>query len=126
MIRHYPEFPLAFLADADDSGKGSSGSSLDDLKETIANIAGRQSPAAIFAQATVVYIFFTNKRLKVAPHVGLANLPAIEEYPRTEESQKVAASVRSAVTFLLSQDIPASWRNSFWNQGRSLGPCEKA
>ena len=44
----------------------------------------------------------------------------------TDESHRVAASVRSAVTFLLSQDIPTVWRNSFWNQGRSFGPCDVA
>ena len=126
LIHHYTEFPLAFLADADCSNEDSSGSTLDDLREAIDSIRDRQGHAGIFAQATVVYIFLVNDRLTVAPHVGLANLPAIQEYPMTDESHRVAASVRSAVTFLLSQDIPTVWRNSFWNQGRSFGPCDVA
>ena len=126
LIHHYTEFPLGFLADADGSNEDSSCSTLDDLREAIDSISDRQGHAGIYAQATVVYIFLINDRLTVAPHVGLANLPAIQEYPMTDESQRVAASVRSAVTGLLSLDIPAVWRNSFWNQGRSLGPCEEA
>ena len=125
LIHHYPEFPLAFLADADKSSEYGAGSSLDDLKMTVGDISDREGRAAIFAQATTVYIFFINDRLKVAPHVGLANLPAIEEYPTSEESKRVAVSVRSAAASLLSQDIPTSWRNSFWNQGRTLGACEE-
>ena len=124
LIHHYPEFPLSFLADTDSLNKDIVGSSLDDLKEAIGNVADRQSHAAIFAQAAVVYIF--NDQLKIVPHSGLANLPAIQEYPMTEESKRVAASIRSAITFLLSHDIPDAWRNSFWNQGRSLDPCEEA
>ena len=124
LIRHYTEFPLAFLADPDGSNEDSAGSTLEDLGAAINNISDRQGHAGIFAQATVVYIFFVNDKLKVFSGSGLAKLPAIEEYPITDESQRVAASVRSAVSLLLTQDIPSDWRNSFWNQGRSLGSCE--
>ena len=124
LVHNYADFPLAFLSNPLSGKNNDSGSTLDDLRGTIANISDRQSQAGIHAQAAVVYIFWVNGILKVAPHVGLANLPAIEEYPTTEESLRVAASVRTAVTGLLSQDIPAGWRNSFWNRGRALGPCE--
>ena len=124
LIRHYTEFPLAFLAERDEASQDDSGSTLDDLKATIDHISDRESPAAIFAQAGVVYIFFINDRLKVSPSSSLANFPAVEDYPLTDESRIVAASVRSVVTGLLTRDIPSDWRNSFWNQGRCLGPCE--
>ena len=124
LILNYNEFPLAFLTEAGTPIEGSSGSSLDDLRTVIDNISDRHGYDGTLVQATVVYIYFINNMLKVSPHVGLANFPAIEEYPRTEESQRVAASVRSAVTMLLTRDMPSDWRNSFWNQGRTLGPCE--
>ena len=124
LIYNYPDFPLGFLVETAKASEDVSGSALDDLKGAIDDIRDREGHAGIFVQATVVYIFFINDRLKVAPHMGLANLPAIEEYPMTDESKRVAASVRSAVTGLLTWDIPSDWRKSFWNQGRSLGPCE--
>ena len=124
LIGNYPDCPLAFLSNTDCRKDDSPASTLEDISEVVANISDRQSQLGIYAQAAVVYIFFVNGRLQVAPHVGLANLPAIEEYPNTEESLRVAASVRSAVTGMLTRDIPSDWRHSFWNQGRSLGPCE--
>ena len=124
LIHNYPDFPLAFLSNPGRRIDDSPGSMLTDLTESVANISDRQSESGIYAQAAVVYIFFVNGQLQVAPHVGLANLPAIEEYPNTEESLRVAASVRSAVVGLLTRDVPSDWPCSFWNQGRSLGPCE--
>ena len=121
---HYSEFPLAFLAETEEAREDDSGSTLDGLKAVIDNINDRESSAAIFAQAAVVYIFFINGRLKVPHSSVLANFPAVEDYPMTDESRRIAAAVRSLVTRLLTQDIPSDWRNSFWNQGRSLGPCE--
>ena len=124
LIHNYPDCPLAFLSNPGCRKDDSPSSTLEDLREAVANISDRQNQPGIYAQAAVVYIFFVNGRLQVAPHVGLANLPAIEEHPNTEESLRVAASVRSAVTGLLTRDILSDWPRSFWNQGRSLGPCE--
>ena len=126
LIHNYTEFPLAFLTDPGRASEDSSGSTLDDLRAAIRNISDRQSHAGIFAQAAVVQIFSTNNVLTVRPGLSLANLPAIQSYPTTDESQRVAASVRSVVTGLLTWDISPDWRTSFWNQGRSLGPCEVA
>ena len=122
LIGHYPDFPLAFLADPSRSNDASC-STLDALREAIGNTSDRQGYAGTFTQATVVYIYFINDKLKVSPGLGLANFPAIEEYPTTEESRRVAASARAAVNFLLTHEIPCKWRNSFWNLGRSLGSC---
>ena len=83
LIHNYTGFPLAFLANP---ASESSGSTLSDLKETIANISDRQSQAGIYAQAAVVYIFFVNDKLRVSHDSALANFPAIEEYPTTGES----------------------------------------
>ena len=126
LIDHYPEFPLSFLGKPEKIAENAPVSTLDDLGETIVSINDREGYAGTFAQATVVCIYFANDQLKVFPNTGLSNFPAIEEYPMTEESLKVAASVRSAVTGLLAKGVSPDWRNSFWNQGRSLGPCEVA
>ena len=123
LIGHYPAFPLAFLAEQGRKNNACSGSTLDDLSEAIDNISDRQAYTGTFTQATVVYIYFINDKLKVSPGLSLANFPAIQEYPATDESQRVAASVRAAVNFLLTHDIACKWRVSFWNRGRSLGSC---
>ena len=124
LISHYNEFPLAFLAEPASGSEDSPGSTLDDLGAAIDSISDRHGYDGTLAQATVVYIHFINNVLKVSPGLALANFRAIEEYPKTDESLRVAASVRSAVTMLLTRDMPSDWRYSFWNQGRTLGPCE--
>ncbi len=124
LIDHYPEFPLSFLGYPESMAENTPLSTLDDLGETIVSISDRESYAGTFAQATVVCIYFANDQLKVSPNTGLANFPAIEEYPMTDESLRVAASVRSAVTGLLTRGVSPDWRDFFWDQGRSLGPCE--
>ena len=97
---------------------------LGDLEDTIEAIFDRESRKAIFVQATAVHISVTNGFLKVAPGISLGNLNAVLEYPETEESLKVAASVRSAVTFLIGKEVSSGWADSFWRQGRILTPCE--
>ena len=124
LIHHYTGFPLAFLADPDKAREDPLGTTLNDLKETIESISDREGLAGTFAQATVVYIYFINKKLTVCPSVSLANFPAIEDYPATDESRKVAAAIRNSVRTLFTQDLPSDWRNSFWSQGRTFGSCE--
>lgn len=124
LIHHYTAFPLAFLADPERANEDPLDSTLDDLKATIANISDRAGHAGTFVQATVVYIYFVNNRLTVSPAVSLANFPAIEDYPATEESMKVAAAIRASVSSLLTQDVPSDWRNAFWTQSRTFGSCE--
>ena len=126
LVHHYAEFPLAFLAEPRKANKDVSGANLDDLRATIEESTDRHSHAGTFAQATVVYIYFVNELLKVTSDSALANFTAIEDYPESAESRRVAASVRATVTLLLTHDIPAAWQNYFWNQGRILGRCEVA
>ena len=123
LIRHYTEFPLAFLAERDEASQDDSGSTLDDLKATIDHISDRESPAAIFAQAGVVYIFFINDRLKVSPSSSLANFPAVEDYPLTDESRIVAASVRSVVTGLLTRTSLPTGGILSGTRGAALAPA---
>ena len=124
LIDNYTGFPLAFLGNSRNTDEDSQSSTINDLKYTIENISDRESPQGVFAQATVVYIYFINNKLKVQAGLSLANFPAIEDYPVTEESRRVAAAVRSAVTGMLAPSGSTGWRDSFWNQGRALVPCE--
>ena len=124
LIGHYPEFPLSFLGSPESIPENTPVSTLDDLGKTIASISDREGYTGTFAQATVICIYFANNQLVVPSNSGLANFPAIEEYPMTEESLRVAASVRSAATGLLTQGVSPDWSNAFWKRGRSLGSCE--
>ena len=124
LINDYPCFPLACLAEQTPLDGTLAGSTLDNLKAAISKIVDREGTVATFVQATAVYVYFLNNKLKVSPGLGLANFPAIEDYPMTEESRMAAASVRSFLTVALTRNLPIDWRIAFWNRGRELGSCE--
>jgi hypothetical protein len=76
-------------------------------------------------QATAVYLYFVNDKLKVPSSSALANFPDIEQYPNNESSQMVATYIRALVNGLpLSLELPADWRRYFWDRGSTLEPCE--
>ena len=120
----YPESPLRFLfADLPQSESDS----LEDFKTVLESIFDKGDIAGTFAQATAVYIAFISDMLKVFKGLELANFPAIEDFPSTEESQRVASSVRSTVLIFYSQfktDHSTAWISYFWKRGLDLDDCK--
>jgi len=80
------------------------------------------------AQATAVWLAFDCGRLKFSTGLALAEFPKIQDYPDTELSQRIAASIRSSLNqFFGELDMMASgsaWPVAFWNRGLELEPCE--
>ena len=54
-------------------------------------------------QATAIWIAFDAGKLKVAPHLALAEFPKIEEYPNTERSKQVAGSIRATLNQMFGE-----------------------
>lgn len=119
----YPNCPLNFLFDgATSEGDGS----LERLKNVVSVMFDRWNIPTTFVQANAVYIAFVTDILKVAKGLALANFPAIEQFPQTEESQKVAASTRATVSSMYMQfkdDDSETWIASFWARGLELERC---
>ena len=119
LLVNYPQSPLMFLGQPDDD------SGLEKLKLLITALMDRRDKTATFVQSTAVYIYFVNNKLKVPPDSALANFTAIEMYPDTDESQKIASFVRATMNGMVpTLDLPVDWRNYFRDRGRSLEPCE--
>ena len=124
LATHYSKCPLAFLWSGE-THEVQDDVNLDTLKELIRELADRRGKAATFVQATAVYIYFLNDKLKVASTTALADFTAIEAYPETESSIRVASSIRAVLNgFMEPLGLSDEWRNYFWNRGRKLGPCE--
>jgi len=66
--------------------------------------------------------------LKVQAGLAFAQFPKIEEYPDTEISRQVGASIRATLNMLFSRDHlfhnSQQWSRYFWNRGLLLTPCE--
>ena len=122
---HYPESPLAFLFPTYEQPKQSQGG-LHELKMLISELEDRRGLVATNLQATAIYIYFLNDKLKVPRASAMADFPEIESYPDTEASRRVASSVRALINgFSGALDPSNEWRNYFWNRGRNLEPCER-
>ena len=71
-------------------------------------------------QANAIYVAFVTDKLKVQRGTALANFPAVEKYPETDESRLVASSIRATINgffgeMFLGKSTP--WARYFWNRG---------
>ena len=126
LVFFYPECPFSFLFEGQPPLVNHPRSSLMHLRALLMRLLFRRGQEATMMQATAVYIAFMTDLLKVTSSSSLANFPEIENYPTTEESRRVAASVRATITqFVAEHSNPsATWSVYFWNRGLSLQPCE--
>jgi hypothetical protein len=75
--------------------------------------------------STAIYIAFCTNKIKVFEGLALAKFPAVEQFPDTEESRVVAASIRSAVNGMWGADEKSQdWPDYFWNRGLELEACD--
>ena len=123
---HYPEHPMRELARM---AKGEHWpQELVGLKSLVGILFDRSSTCAIMVQATAIWLAFDADRLKVSPGLALADFPRIEDYPKTEQSQRIAASIRATLNQMFGDvNMMASgtdWPNAFWNRGLELEQCE--
>lgn len=121
---YYPECPLSFIWSQQEPPTDDV-DSLRKLKVLIGELANRLGNPATFVQATAVYVYFLTNKLKVFEGSALADFTAIEDYPNTEASEKVAAMIRALITGSTGPlDLSADWRNYFWNRGLNIELCE--
>ena len=124
LLTFYPECPLNFLsADVPNSGD----TSLETFKDVLMAFFDKQDTPATFGQATAVYIAFVSDMLKVFKGLALANFPAIEKFPNTEESRRIASAVRSTVMMFYENfktEHSAAWISYFWKRGLDLDDCK--
>ena len=122
-LMFYPECPLGFLFA--DSRKPTN-VSLKHFKRVLASIFDKNESPGTFTQATAVHIAFLSDMLRVFKGLALANFSAIEDFPDTGESQRVANSIRLAALVLYQTFAPESsrnWISYFWNRGLELEKC---
>ncbi|KAF0208115.1 MAG: hypothetical protein FD171_1272 [Actinobacteria bacterium] len=122
----YPRSPLQFITNDWEHASDPLRHDVEDFKEVLMDLFDKTSRQAIIMQGTLIYVAFELDRLRVAPGIGLAQLPELENYPDTAESRLVAASVRSAVPLLVrppEEAYETAWSAYFWNRGLEIEPC---
>jgi hypothetical protein len=101
---------------------------LDYLRRLIRGMYDRSDRVTMMPQATAIWLAFDSGRLKVAADLALASFPKIEEYPTTELSQRIGASIRASLNQMFGEgQMMASdgrWPIAFWNHGLQLEACD--
>lgn len=121
----YPDCPLNFIFDQTPTVSDTS-VVLARFKQSLDRQFDRWDKPATMVQSNMVYIAFVTDVLKVMKGLSLANFPAIEKFPDTDESKKVAGSVRCTVSTFFAPphyDSASSWPCYFWSQGFLIEPC---
>jgi hypothetical protein len=127
LVYFYPECPFAHLLTQSASQPSNEEQAIESFKAQLEPLYGKQERAATLVQATAVYIALVTQKIAIAEGISLGNLEAVKHFPRTEQSQKVAASVRATCNFLIGATLDESesdWALYFWRRGFELGSCE--
>ena len=123
----YHECPLNFLFKDTLPSQNNREVILNQFKLALSKMFDRWDKPGTFMQANAVYIAFVTDKLKVAKGISLANFPAVEEFPKTEESKRIASSARGVVNMFFapqSYDTSSPWPKYFWKKGLKLEPCK--
>lgn len=86
---------------------------------------------ATLAQANAIYIAFVTDILKVVRGVSaLEDFPDIADFPNTEKSKRVAASLYPMINGFMGNFLTENgyihytpWSRYFWNRGLQLERC---
>jgi len=118
----YPECPLSFLVQEPASVEEGAAY----VRGVIADLFDRWGESATFVQVHAVYMAFVQGRLFVQRDTAMANFPAVEAYPHTEEARHIASLCRASVNMFFGPEGPhreSFWPRYFWNRGLELEPC---
>ena len=123
LVSLYPKCPLAFLF-VGTAQRADHAKQVVALKSVLAKLFDKTTPEAIWMQANAVYIAFVTGLLHASSTTSLANFPAVADYPRTEESERVAAPVRSTINMFFGRSyVTSPWPGYFWNRGLEIDGC---
>lgn len=124
LIALYPDCPLGFIDLEAQRGAG------EDLRKAVEDqvrsLRDRSSYHATTVQGNAIYIAFVTGVLRVFKGCSLANFPAIEKYPSTEESKMVASGVRAGINGMfgpIDRLRSKAWVSHFWKRGFEIDDC---
>jgi len=127
LVALYPRAPFSHLWPGGEIPK--TDDDLGIIREAVDRLLDRGDVPATFAQANAIYVGFAVNKLVVNKGLALANFPAIQHYPDTDESKAIASAVRAMVTGMVGHLREPSaevrpWPAYFWRRGLELSPCE--
>ncbi|HHF0526874.1 TPA: hypothetical protein ACTUT5_003557 [Legionella anisa] len=125
----YPESQFSFIFKKMPS-KLNNKNFLTEYKSLLSQLINRVSEQAIFMQALPIYSAVLLGTLKIAKGLTLADIEPLKDYPNTTQSQEIGASIRSALTMMIVNQVIepklTDWIKYFWNRGIEIEPLDLA
>lgn len=88
----------------------------------------KRSRSGVLIQAQAIYMAFISGRAHVKSDLALADFPEVENYPSTEKSIEVGASICASVNMLAGIALPKypddAWVQYFWKRSLELSPLD--
>lgn len=121
----YPACPIARVLDLRPTGIVDI-AYLADFAGRLQVLEDKRSRDAVMVQAQAVYMGFVSERLHVMEGLALADFPQVVNYPDTERSEEVGASICATVNMLAGTNLPKfrddAWVQYFWRRSLELHP----
>ena len=123
----YPGCPISRLFDSRPNGFVDA-SYLLQFENRLGELEDKRSRSGVLVQAQAVYMAFISGRLHVGADLALADFPQVENYPNTERSIEVGASICATVNMLAGDALPTypddAWVQYFWRRSLELHPLD--
>jgi hypothetical protein len=123
----YPSCPLSQFSDRLPTGIVDVGY-LKRFEDRMSDLEDKRSRVGVLIQAQAVYMGFMSGKLHVAPGLALADFPEVENYPSTELSKRVGASICAMVNMMAGRMLPKysadAWVQYFWQRSVDLRPLD--
>jgi hypothetical protein len=121
----YPTCPLSKLLDVRPCGIVDVGYLLR-FEDRVRELEDKRSRNGVLIQAQAIYLGFVLGRLHVKEGLALGDFREVENYPKTEKSLTVGASICAAVNMLAGSMLPKytedPWAQYFWKRSLDLRP----
>jgi hypothetical protein len=96
------------------------------FEKRLRELEDKRSRNGVLVQAQAIYLGFLLDKLRVMQGLALADFPEVQQYPKTEKSLKVGASICATVNMLGGQMLPKysddTWVQYFWKRSLELHP----
>jgi len=123
----YPACPISRLVEQTPTGIVDIGY-LARFENRMKELEDKRSRSGVLAQAQAIYMGFALRKLFVKRGLALADFPEVENYPKTERSRTVGASICAAVNMLAGKNLPKynddAWVQYFWKRSLDLRPLD--